>query len=75
MKKPTEIAFKSLKEALADPTELLVLTDFGKFEVPSQMHLAFQTLHAFAKENGKIPAPWDQDDAQKFATLAKQVCV
>ena len=74
VKMPSEVAFKPLKDALADPTDLFVLTDFAKFERPSQMHLAYLTLHAFMKENeGRIPAPWNQEDAQKFTTQAKQI--
>ena len=74
VKMPMEISFKPLKDAVADPTELFVLTDFAKFERPPQMHLAYQTLHAFMKEHGgRTPAPWNLDDAQKFTILAKQI--
>lgn len=74
VKMPTEVTFQPLKDVIADPTELFVITDFAKFERPAQMHLAYCTLHAFMKENGgKVPAPWNQDDAQKFTTQAKQI--
>jgi len=74
VKMPTEVSFKSFKDAIADPTELFVLTDFAKFERPAQMHLAYLTLHAFIKENGgKTPAPWNNEDAHKFTTQAKQI--
>merc|ERR1719411_2353122 len=73
VKMPTEISFQSFKDAIADPTELFVLTDFAKFDRPAQMHLAYLTLHHYMKENGgKAPAPWNQEDAQKFVTLAKE---
>jgi len=73
VKMPKEISFQSYKDAIADPTELFVLTDFAKFDRPAQMHLAYLTLHHFMKENeGKAPAPWSQEDAQKFLTMAKQ---
>merc|ERR1711963_195071 len=73
VKMPKEISFQSFKDAIADPTELFVLTDFAKFERPAQMHLAYLTLHHYMKANGgKAPAPWNQEDAQKFVTLAKE---
>jgi len=73
VKMPKEISFQSFKDAIADPTELFVLTDFAKFDRPAQMHLAYLTLHHYMKENeGKAPAPWSQEDAQKFLTMAKQ---
>ena len=73
VKMPTEVSFKPFKDAIADPTELFVLTDFAKFDRPAQMHLAFLTLHAFIKQNGRTPAPWNNDDAQKFCMQAKQI--
>ena len=66
VKMPTDITFKSLPEALEDPAEISMCTDFGKFERPGQLHLAFQALHHFKKENGRIPKPWSTEDASQF---------
>ncbi len=63
---PTDVTFKSLPEALEEPAELFMLTDFGKFERPGQHHLAFQTMHHFKKENGRHPKPWSTEDATQF---------
>ena len=63
---PTDVTFKSLPEALEEPAELFMLTDFGKFERPGQLHLAFQTMHHFKKENGRLPKPWSTEDATQF---------
>ena len=63
---PTDITFKSLPEALEDPAEISMCTDFGKFERPGQLHLAFQALHHFKKENGRLPKPWSTEDASQF---------
>ena len=32
-------------------------TDFGKFDRPGQLHIAFQALHQFVKKNGRLPKP------------------
>merc|ERR1719219_1607614 len=38
------------------------------------MHLAYRTLHSFMKDNeGRSPAPWNSDDAQRFTTKAKEI--
>ena len=68
-----DVAFKPLREALTDQ-ELFILTDFGKFERPAQIHLAFLTLHEYRKRNGgALPKPWCQPDADAFVALAKEV--
>ena len=73
---PTDVTFKTLPEALEDPAEISMCTDFGKFERPGQLHLAFQALHHFKKENGRLPKPWSTEDASQFkvhccSTMAK----
>merc|ERR1739844_392850 len=74
VKMPTDVSFQPLKDVLSDPTEHFVLTDFAKFERPAQMHLAYRTLHSFMKDNeGRSPAPWNSDDAQRFTTKAKEI--
>ena len=73
MKVPVDVAFKPMSEALADQ-ELFNLTDFGKFERPAQIHLAYLTMHEYRKRNGgALPKPWCQPDADAFVALAKEV--
>ncbi|XP_067003227.2 ubiquitin-like modifier-activating enzyme 1 [Anabrus simplex] len=71
VKMPKVISFKSLKESLKEPEYLM--TDFSKFDRPPQLHLAFQALHKFIEENGAVPKPWNQADADDFVSLAKNL--
>ncbi len=49
---------KSFSESLADP-EMLVC-DFAKLSMPSNLHLAFQALSEFEKQYNVLPKPWDE---------------
>eukprot|EP00095_Tigriopus_kingsejongensis_P007306 maker-scaffold431_size173393-snap-gene-0.22 protein:Tk07306 transcript:maker-scaffold431_size173393-snap-gene-0.22-mRNA-1 annotation:"ubiquitin-activating enzyme e1" len=70
VKMPTQVAFKSLQEALSDDG-LFMITDFGKFDRPALMHLAFITLHEYEKKHQRLPKPWSASDAQDFVAMAK----
>ena len=69
---PTKVSFKSLSEALTDP-DLFLLTDFGKFDRPAQIHLAFIAMHEFEKRNQRLPKPWSNADADAFVAIAKEL--
>ncbi|XP_030750394.1 ubiquitin-like modifier-activating enzyme 1 isoform X1 [Sitophilus oryzae] len=69
VKMPKELSFKSLKESLENPE--FVITDFAKFDHPSQLHLAFSTLHNYVERNKKLPKPWSSEDASQFLSIAK----
>ncbi|KAK1134014.1 E1 ubiquitin-activating protein [Melipona bicolor] len=71
VKMPKILQFASLKDALKTPK--FQITDFGKFDYPEQLHLAFTVLHSYMEENGKLPKPWNQEDADRFLNLAKTV--
>lgn len=71
VKMPKKLKFKSLKNSLAEPEYLI--SDFGKFDRPSQLHLAFITFHKFVSVNGRLPIPWSSDDANEFLKLTKIV--
>uniref|UniRef100_A0A3Q3LFY2 E1 ubiquitin-activating enzyme n=1 Tax=Mastacembelus armatus TaxID=205130 RepID=A0A3Q3LFY2_9TELE len=58
VKMPKKIGFKSISSSVADPE--FVMTDFGKFERPGQLHVGFQAIHAFQKKHNRSPAPWNQ---------------
>ncbi|XP_008553042.1 ubiquitin-like modifier-activating enzyme 1 [Microplitis demolitor] len=71
VKMPKTINFKPLKDALVQPE--FIITDFGKFDYPEQLHLAFITLHEYVKTRGKLPRPWNQEDADAFMALVETV--
>ncbi|XP_060520224.1 ubiquitin-like modifier-activating enzyme 1 [Cylas formicarius] len=68
VKMPKDIHFKPLKESLANPDFLP--TDYGKFDYPAQLHLAFTTLHSFIERFGRMPQPWNSEDAAEFLNIA-----
>lgn len=45
-KRPKQLAFQPLQQALASPGEFL-FSDFSKLERPGLLHVAFQALDAF----------------------------
>ncbi|KAK3930977.1 Ubiquitin-like modifier-activating enzyme 1 [Frankliniella fusca] len=70
VKMPKVVNFKPLKTALQEPE--FVMTDFGKFDYPAQLHVAYTTLHKFEAEHGRLPNAWNTSDADEFVKLAKQ---
>lgn len=73
VKMPKELNFKPLKESLQNPE--FVITDYAKFDHPVQLHLAYTTLHKYVEKTGRLPKPWNNDDASQFITLAKSLAV
>ncbi|KAJ3043758.1 SPS-sensor component ptr3 [Rhizophlyctis rosea] len=72
VKQPKILAFKSLRERLADPEYLIA--DFAKFDRPAQLHVGFQALDAFQqKHNGKLPRPHHDADAAGVLQLATEI--
>ncbi len=35
----------------------MVMTDWGKFDRPGQLHIAFQALHEYNKQKESLPKP------------------
>ena len=70
VKMPKVVSFKPLKDALKEPE--FIMTDFGKFDYPVQLHLAYTTLHKFQEEHGRLPNPWSNADAEVFVKLASK---
>lgn len=68
VKMPINVSFKSLAEAKKDPS--YIISDYGKFETPAQLHVAFDALDEFIVQNGRLPAPWSEKDAKTFLNLA-----
>ncbi|KGL83246.1 Ubiquitin-like modifier-activating enzyme 1, partial [Tinamus guttatus] len=68
---PQEHSYKSLREALAEP-KLQVSTPQ---ELPRRrsLHVAFQALHAFREQHGRLPRPRAPEDAQRVLELARRL--
>jgi hypothetical protein len=47
--------------------------DFAKFDVPAQLHIARQALHAFAQKHGHFPRSWNAEDAAVVYALATEI--
>lgn len=71
VKMPKKIGFKPLRESLQDPEFLI--TDFAKFDRPSQLHLGFQGLHAFQKKHDRLPKPRNEADANEVVAITKEI--
>ncbi|XP_043934789.1 ubiquitin-like modifier-activating enzyme 1 isoform X2 [Protopterus annectens] len=71
VKMPKKYSFKPLEEALKEPN--IIPSDFGKIERHQCLHIAFQALHQFVKENGRLPGPRNETDARKLFTIAKAI--
>ncbi|CCH41012.1 ubiquitin-activating enzyme E1 [Wickerhamomyces ciferrii] len=72
VKVPTTVSYQSLVEQLENPEH--VIPDFAKFDRPEQLHLGFQALHQFQeKHNGSLPRPLNDEDANEFLHLVKNL--
>ncbi|XP_063383656.1 ubiquitin-like modifier-activating enzyme 1 [Cydia fagiglandana] len=71
VKMPKKLAFKSLKESFKNPE--FVITDFGKFDYPQQLHFGFAALYKFEENEGRLPRPWSNADAAKFMDYLKGI--
>ncbi|XP_049873613.1 ubiquitin-like modifier-activating enzyme 1 [Pectinophora gossypiella] len=71
VKMPKKLTFKPLKDSFKSPE--FVVTDFGKFDYPQQLHIAFAALHKFESGEGRLPKPWSTEDVTKFMDYVKQV--
>ncbi|GAB0086522.1 Ubiquitin-activating enzyme E1 [Sergentomyia squamirostris] len=71
VKMPQTIKFKSFKATQQGPLENVVYFDYGKFDHPRHIHVAFKALHEFVTQTGRLPTPWGEDDAKMFTELAK----
>ena len=72
VKMPKTIAFKSLRAATDAPD--FVISDFGKFDRPAQLHAAFAALDAFrGAHDGASPRPHCAEDAAAFGALVQDI--
>ncbi|XP_028146852.1 ubiquitin-like modifier-activating enzyme 1 [Diabrotica virgifera virgifera] len=71
VKMPKHLEFKSFKDSLENPE--IPITDYSKMDFPTQLHLAFTTLHKFVEKSARLPKPWNNEDATEFVNLAKSL--
>lgn len=72
VKMPINLSFNSFSESLTDPKYQAV-----DYMVPrqQQLHTAFQTLDRFKALHKRLPAPWNEQDANEFVALAEKIAV
>ncbi|ODV63952.1 E1 ubiquitin-activating protein UBA1 [Ascoidea rubescens DSM 1968] len=72
VKVPATIKFDTLFNQLSNPEYLI--SDFAKFDRPSQLHLGFQALHQFReKHQGNLPKPHSVEDSNELLHLVKNL--
>ncbi|CAF0731325.1 unnamed protein product [Didymodactylos carnosus] len=71
VKKPETMQFKSFSQSLSEPE--MSICDFAKMYMPANLHLAFQALSAYRVKYNGLPKPWDDNDAEKFYELTKEI--
>jgi len=72
VKQKKTLKFKSLRDAIAQPDYLI--SDFAKFDRPSQLHHGFQALHAYAADHGgAMPPPSDGAAAKEVLERAQAI--
>ena len=63
---------KKFSDSYANPE--FIISDFAKFDRPSQLHIAFQALDKFRAENkGQLPRPYNKEDGARFVEIAKEL--
>ncbi|KAH8234400.1 hypothetical protein KR038_009109 [Drosophila bunnanda] len=70
VKMPKTVSFKPLALATEEPEFLI--SDFAKLDAPATLHVAFKALSCYRNaNNGALPRPWNDEDANKFLQLCK----
>ena len=72
VKQPKTLHFRTLAECNKNPGEMLI-TDFGKMDHAIHLHIATLALDAFVNKQGRVPRPWNEEDAQAFVALCKEI--
>lgn len=50
-----------------------MISDFGKFDRPPQLHFAFQALEEFRATKSRLPRPHNATDAAEIVALTKKL--
>jgi ubiquitin-activating enzyme E1 len=69
VKQPKDLAFKSLRDSLADPGEIM-MSDFAKWDRPPVLHLLFRAIQSYRSKNGGA-YPTAADEAAVTAIVAE----
>ena len=72
VKQPKTLHFRTLAECNKNPGEMLI-TDFGKMDHAIHLHIATLALDAFVNKQGRVPRPWNEEDAQAFVAMCKEI--
>ncbi len=73
VKKPVTISFSSYKDALENPSDLM-MSDFAKFDRPALLHLAYKALDAYMDQHSmEFPSPGDVTMTKEFVEIAKSL--
>lgn len=70
VKMPVTVSYKPLAEAENAPD--FVDFDFGKFDHPAQIQLAFTAYHRFVERHGRAPRQWNTEDAHLFLEICRE---
>ena len=62
---------KKFSDSFANPD--FIISDFAKFDRPSQLHIAFQALDKFRTDEGCMPRPYNKEDGTKFVEISKSL--
>lgn len=73
VKLPVKLSFKTLQESLLDPEFLI--SDYSKFNNAGQLHLGFQALDQFQKDQGQLPRPMNEEDANELVKITKHLAI
>ena len=76
VKVPTSFNFRSFEETLSSPAtneNPLIVTDYGKFGRPEQLHLACWALREFQAKYGHLPQLLSHEQAGQVFAIAKEI--
>ena len=72
VKQPKTLRFLELRKANRRPADILY-TDFGKMDHAMALHTAVLALDRFMERFGHVPRPWNDEDAEIFVKMAREV--
>lgn len=71
VKRPLQVSFEPLAKQAKQPETLI--SDFGKFDRPIQIHIGFLALDMFKASKGRYPRPHNKDDLSQFMKFAEKI--
>jgi len=75
-KMPQELDFRSLATSIPNPMlpgEMLMISDFGKWNHPSQLHMIQIALSMFHDKNNRFPELRNDNEANKMYAFVKEL--